>query len=148
MSNKRQRTSNATTNSVLENNTSSRSDEIDANGEDISNDILESFVVSDTKEQYRRSIVFISNFCKSAVPGSCTADGQLILPVDITCIKTFFGEMARPKANGSVRAISTITGYASALKFAYKEKGLVMSDELKGYLSRFHQGYKRVVSYL
>lgn len=118
--------------------------EIERTAEEISNSILESEIVPQTRDQYQRNLRYIQKICEELHPASCE-NGELLFPIPMPVIKLFFGEMSRPRPDGSVKATSTITGYATALKHAYKDRNIPISEELKKFFAQYHQGYKRTV---
>jgi hypothetical protein len=63
-------------------------------------------------------------------------------------VKEFMGMQSQPKADGSVRTVSTLRKNVLALKWWYStQKPLVeVSAELKVFLMRFNKGHKRKVA--
>jgi hypothetical protein len=115
-------------------------------GKAASDAILGQHVVKRTRDQYRRGLTFIENYCNENISGSCGNDGKLILPMSLLHLEKFLGNMSLPREDGSVKSASTLSGYASVIKFVHKESRVSLSEEIKSYLSQFHKGYKRTVA--
>lgn len=73
-------------------------------------------------------------------------ENQLIIPMRFEHLGIFFGRMAKDRDDKTVRAASSLTGYSSAIKFLYDEKGVELDKEAKDFMRRFSSGYKRIVA--
>ena len=94
---------------------------VSTTGQAISDSILDEHVVKKTREQYKSTFQFISKYCFENIPDSCDDNGTLILPMAYEHIETFFGNMAKPRPDGSVSAKATMTGCITVIKFMYNE---------------------------
>jgi hypothetical protein len=103
-------------------------------------------VVKDTRDNYARTYKLIARYCAEHFPSSVRPDGSLILPMASETIKSFLGEMAQSRPDGSVKAISTITGYINVIKFYYAESHIHLEEDIVDYLKEFTNGYKRIVA--
>jgi hypothetical protein len=61
-------------------------------------------------------------------------------------LENFLGDMAAARADGTVKAVATVDGYCSTLKYYYRQAGVDITGELKTFFKDFHEGYKRIVA--
>jgi len=120
-------------------------DDIGEEEEEEEIDVVGLRVVKKSKDAHMRSVSFITKHFMENIPNS-TEDDKLILPVTKQNLELFFKAMSKPKANGTVKSKSTMTGYISAIKWYYSEHNLEMSKECEIYLTKFSAGYKRLVA--
>ena len=103
-------------------------------------------VIDDTRAQYFRTYKFICAYCVEKLPDAVDEHEELRIPMQLTHVKTFLGDMSKDRADGSVKANSTVGGYVTVIKHYYKERKVMMDFETDAYLKNFTQGYKRVVA--
>jgi UDP-galactopyranose mutase len=68
------------------------------------------------------------------------------VPLNLDMVYSFFGHITQPDSEDKYKAVTTVSGYKSALKWWYKEQNSQMSDELESKLEQLMQGYRRLVS--
>ena len=167
-------TSSTTTHSAVddeENNEGSDDDENDEEEEDIdrsnaaaafatsaaaailnSDTITEGRVIEKTKKRYQQTMDFIARKCISICPDAVeagvvdTAAVVVKLPISFVNLKIFFGAMGTERSDLTVKSKSSVTGYISAIKYAYRSKGIPIPEEQMSYFKSYTDGYKRVVA--
>ena len=116
-------------------------------GTEIAAEVVALRVVQSTSKQYASVFRFITTYCAEKYPDAVDDSGKLILPMNITLLKAFLGDMATDRSNGTVKATSTVTTYCTVLKHFYTEAGISINAELTDFFKQFHQGYKRKVAH-
>jgi len=106
-------------------------------------------IVAKTRDTYESTFLMLQEQCVEHVPESVNSSGKLILPLSLSSWKQLIGFMTKPFPNGQVRSHSTVGGYISAIKNAYKDKRIVENVEeariVDAWLKEFMQGYKRLI---
>jgi hypothetical protein len=74
------------------------------------------------------------------------SNGDLILPMTNENLESFLGYMSADREDGSCKAITTFTGYCTALKHFYKEKKVPIDVDNAEYFKQFQSGYKRIIA--
>ena len=88
----------------------------------ICSQIVKGRIEEDTRKGYERTLRFIVGICDVLCPLAIDKDTkQLRLPMKLCDLVAFLGEVAKERENKSVRAVSTITGYITAIKHAHTE---------------------------
>ena len=82
-----------------------------------------------TKKQYATSFKFIEKHCQEHYPDSVDENRNLILPMNIKHLKGFLGDMGVERADKTIKAKSTVTGYCSVIKFYYRQNQIKIDDE-------------------
>jgi len=111
-----------------------------------SDEIVSNRVVKLTKDQYKKTFAFITSYCAERIEGSIDENGNLRIPMDQAHLETFLGDMSADRPDGSCKAISTLTGYCTVIKFYYHENGVEIDENLKRYFKSFHDGVKRNIA--
>ncbi len=109
--------------------------------------IVKGRIVEGTRKGYERTLRFISGICEILCEKSIDEKtGLLQLPVELRTLILFLGEVAKDREDKSIRALSTITGYINAIKHAHTEASLKLSAPVDDYLTKFVNGYGRLVA--
>jgi hypothetical protein len=113
----------------------------------ICSQIVKGRIEEDTRKGYERTLRFIVGICDVLCPLAIDKDTkQLRLPMKLCDLVAFLGEVAKERENKSVRAVSTITGYITAIKHAHTEASIPLSKAVDDYLVKFVNGYGRLVA--
>lgn len=112
--------------------------------------ITENRVMEKTRDQYKQTMDFMARQCLTLCPDAIqegTEDAPVIqLPMSLNNIKIFFGIMGAEREDATIKSKSTVTGYISALKHAYRSKSIPIPDDQTAFFKNFSDGYKRVVA--
>lgn len=103
-------------------------------------------VVDKTKAQYATTLQYITHYCAQHYPSAVDKDGVLILPMTMENLRNFLGDMGSERDDKTVKAISTVTGYCTVIKFYTKLKVLQLPPEQVSFFKDYHEGYKRLVA--
>ena len=114
---------------------------------DLSDEIVNERVQNTTRIGYSRTLVFMKDvcsvICKEALDETTN---KFVLPLPKDCWKKFLGEVAKDRDNGSIRAVSTINSYINAMKFYHTENSVQLPSDVRDFLDKFVEGYKRRVA--
>lgn len=110
-------------------------------------DIVGRRITPQTRAGYTRTMKFIARFFEQRqILSALKSDGTLKVPVKQNNLELFLSEMSKPFEDSTVRTLSTITGYISSIKFFCAEEDVELSKESYNWISKFIDGYKRVIA--
>ena len=99
-------------------------------------------IVTKTRQAYTSKVNAIKKYYSEHL------HREFVAPINREDILRFFGWLIDDKHKDKPLAVSSVTGYKSALKWYYKEKRLTMVPEVNQELNTLLKGYQRRVSQL
>ncbi len=117
-------------------------------GDQIHNSIVDNRITPQTRKIYENHLKTIVQFCVSENLNEAinTAKTKLIIPMEKAVIEAFLDRIGVEKEDGTMKAFQTVNTYISSIKFAHTERNIVIVDEIKIFLKKYSDGYKRKIA--